>query len=192
LPCDVSDYVFNDINRSQISKVWAVSNQQYNEIWWFYPSEASVEVDRYVVFNYAEQHWAIGNMSRTAGVDRGVFRRPIWFDASGTAYNHELGLNKDGAAVFVESGPISLANGDQTFAATHLIPDEKTQGQVTATFKTRFYPNDTERSYGPYSMANPTSVRFSGRQFRMRLDADGLSDWRVGTMRLDVKARGGR
>jgi hypothetical protein len=192
LPCTVSDYVFTDINRDQISKVWAVSNQQYNEIFWFYPSAASNEIDRYVAYNYSEQHWAIGQLSRTSGVDRGVFSSPIWASASGKTYNHEFGLNYDGASVFAESGPISLANGDNVLKATMLLPDEKTQGDVTATFKTRFYPNDAETSHGPFTMANPTPVRFTGRQMRVRVDGARQADWRVGVMRLDAIAGGKR
>ena len=190
IPCEVSDYIFGDISGAQSSKVYGVSNQQFNEIWWFYPSGASNENDRYVVFNYAERHWSIGALSRTAGVDSGVFRNPIWIDASGVSHDHETGLAKNGADVFAESGPISLGAGDNVMAATMLIPDEKTQGDVSATFKTRFHPNDTLRSYGPYSMANPTSVRFTGRQVQMRVDGARLADWRVGVMRLDAKPGG--
>ena len=36
--CEVADYVFDDMNPSQISKVYAVHNSQHSEIWWFYPS----------------------------------------------------------------------------------------------------------------------------------------------------------
>ena len=75
---------------------------------------------------------------------------------------------------------------------TGMIPDEKTQGDVQVKFKTRFYPNDTEREYGAYSMANPTSVRFTGRQIRMRIETKTLSDWRVGNNRLEVQAGGKR
>ena len=192
LPCDVADYVFNDINRDQISKVWAVSNQQYNEVWWFYPSDGSLEIDRYVMLNYTDGHWNIGQLSRTSGVDRGVFSSPIWADADGQTYNHEFGLNYGGASIFAESGPISLANGDNVLKATMLLPDEKTQGDVTATFKTRFYPNDAETSHGPYTMANPTPVRFTGRQMRVRVDGARQTDWRVGVMRLDAVAGGKR
>jgi len=191
LPSDVSDYVFSNLNTGQMSKVSAVSNQKFNEIWWFYPSSASTENDSYVVYNYAEQHWAIGTLSRTAGVDAGVFDGPIWFDAAGVAYDHETGLSHNGATVFAESGPISLGVGDNTMSVLELIPDEKTQGNVRAFFKTRFYPNDTVRQYGPYSMAAPTSVRFSGRQVQMRVEGAQLADWRVGVMRLDL-ATGGR
>jgi hypothetical protein len=192
IPCEVADHVFGGMNTAQMSKVYGVSNQQYNEVWWFYPSASSNENDSYVCFNYAEKHWSIGTLSRTAAVDGGIFRNPIWVGPEGVAYNHETGLSHNSQTVFAESGPISLGVGDNVMAATMLIPDEKTQGDVSATFRTRFYPNDTQRTYGPYSMANPTSVRFTGRQIRMRVEGERLADWRVGVMRLDAKPGGMR
>ena len=36
--------------------------------WWFYCSQQSSEIDRYVAYDAAEGHWLIGNLSRTAGV----------------------------------------------------------------------------------------------------------------------------
>ena len=192
LPCDVSDYVFSDMNNDQKSKVHAVINSRFNEIWWFYPSASSTECDSYVCFDYTENIWTTGEMDRTAGVDRGVFRQPFWIAADGTLYEQEIGFNYDGQAPFAETGPISLGAGDQVMAVRGMIPDEKTLGDVSATFKTRFYPTDTERGYGPYSMANPTSLRFTGRQIRMRVTGDAASDWRVGIMRLDAVAGGRR
>lgn len=192
IPCDVYDYVFGDINPAQVSKTWAMTLGQQGEIWWFYPSSASSEIDRYVAYDFKEGHWMTGELSRTCGVDRGVFKYPFMANTSGDLIEHEVGLNYDGASIYAETGPISLQNGDQIMSVRQLIPDEKNLGDVSATFKTRFYPTDTERSYGPYSMANPTSVRFSGRQIRMRVDGERLSDWRVGTMRIDAVARGAR
>jgi hypothetical protein len=192
LPSEVSDYVFNNINIAQISKVSCVANGLQNEVWWFYPSSTSTENDRYVAFNYAENYWAIGEMARTCGVDAGVFRNPILIAPTGPIYAHETGWNYGGAEVYVESGPVQIGVGDQTMMARELIPDEKTQGDVTTTFKTRFYPNDTERSYGPYSMSAPTSVRFSGRQVVMRVTGARLADWRWGIPRIEVQAGGNR
>lgn len=192
IPCEVSDYVFNDMNVSQQSKIFAVANQAYNEIWWFYQSASSTEIDRYVAYSYKEQHWSIGTLSRTAGVDQGVFKKPIMADANGDTFTHEIGSAYDSASIYAESGPISLGNGDNVLKASMLYPDEKTQGDVTATFKTRFYPNDTEYSHGPYTMSNPTPVRFTGRQIRMRIDAARTNDWRVGIMRLDAIEGGKR
>jgi hypothetical protein len=193
LPCEVSDYVFNDLNRAQVSKSFGVSNSMFGEIIWFYPSAASTENDRYVTYNYIENTWYIGQVARTAGVDRGAFRQPMMADPSNyKIYEHEIGFDYGALAPFAETGPFRIGTGDQVMSVTDLLPDEKTQGDVNATFKTRFYPNGTERSYGPYSMSNPTSVRFTGRQVRMRVEGQRLSDWRVGINRLDAVGGGRR
>ena len=308
LPCEVHDYVFDDINVNQQSKIWAFSNTEFSEVWWFYPSANSLEIDRYVALDLLENHWLIGNLSRTGGVSRGVFRTPIMsgenaenitynvtvadsggnkyfisdhsgaaptltlrkgsvyrFDQSdnsnighllqfsttsngthgggsayssnvvttgsagsagayteitvtdstpstlyyyctahsgmgGTAnviepvivYNHEQGLNYDSGSVFCETGPISIGNGDKIAKVNQVIPDELTQGDVDLKFKTRFYPNATETTHGPFNPSNPTSLRFTGRQMRMRVEGDQATNWRVGTMRLETKAGGRR
>lgn len=192
VPCEIADLVFGDINRSQISKAWAVSNAQNGEVWFFYPSGDSNEIDRYAYLDYKEGHWGFGALARTCGTDRGVFRYPIWADPTGDALEHEVGLNYDGDDVFAETGPISIGSGDNVMTVNKLYPDELTQGDVTTTFKTRLYPNGTEESHGPYTMSAPTSVRFTGRQVRMRLDGARLADWRVGVPRIDAFPRGKR
>ena len=187
IPCEVLDYVFANLNEVQRTKVYAIANARYSEVWWFYPSD--LENDSYVSYNYKENHWSIGSIARTSGVDAGVFSTPIWTGANGIAYNHEIGNAYGGASIYAESGAIQIGAGDNVANALMLIPDEGTQGEVTATFKTRFHPNDTERTYGPYSMANPTNVRFTGRQVAMRVNGTE-ANWRWGVPRLEVKAGG--
>lgn len=190
IPCEVSDYVFDRLNTSQASKVAAVGNTARDEVWFFYP--AGVEVDSYVVYNYKENHWSVGALTRSAGVDSGVFKNPIWFGTDGVAYNHETGASWGGATPYAESGPIELPQGEQVASVVELIPDEKTQGDATVTFKTKFYPNDVERTYGPYSTANPTSTRFTGRQIAMRVTGAASTIWQWGIPRIDVRAGGRR
>jgi hypothetical protein len=191
--CDVSDFVFKNINRDQISKTYAVHNSQYGELWWFYPSGTGVENDSYVKLDYRDGTWDVGTIDRTAAVDLGVFDSPIWVDSAGNVYNHErIGYQHGAETPFVESGPISLGNGDQVMKVNKLIPDELNQGDVEVSFKTRFYPNGNESEYGPYTTANPTSVRFTGRQVRMRVEAINNADFRVGVMRIEARAGGRR
>jgi len=194
IPCDVFDYVFSDFNTAQQSKVWSFANGQYGEVWWFYCSEDSTEIDRYVAYDYKEGHWLIGNLSRTSGVQRGVFLYPLMagHNADSDIYDHEVGLNVDSSSIFAETGPISIGSGDQVARITSLIPDEKAQGEVNLTFKTRFYSNGTETSHGPFATSNPTSLRLTGRQIRMRVEGAALSDFRVGNMRVDIQAGGRR
>jgi hypothetical protein len=193
VPCDVRDHVFDDINRDQNSKVIAIHNSQFGELWWFYPSGSSIENDRYVALDYKEGHWHFGSLERTAAADRGVFNYPIWADSDGDLFNHELvGYSYGGDLPYAETGPVSLGNGDNVMKVNNLIPDEHTQGEVEVTFKTRFHPNDTEREYGPYTMSNPVGVRFTGRQVRMKIEAVSAGDWRAGIMRIEATSGGRR
>ena len=184
--CDVHDHIFSDINTGQISKCWAMSIGQQGEVWFFYPSAESTECDRYVAYDYKEGHWLVGDMARTTGFDTGVFASPIMAGSAGDIYDHETGYNYDSGAVYAESGPSMIGAGDKLAVVTRVIPDELTLGDVSVTFKSRLYPTSTETTHGPYSAAEPTSVRFTGRQVRMRVEGQELGAWRVGAFRAEI------
>jgi hypothetical protein len=187
LQSDVSDYVFSNINTTQASKIYCVHNSAFGEIWWFYPSSSSNEIDSYVSYNYREGHWAIGTLVRTCGTDRSVFSNPIMVSDDGYVYEHEVGFNYDGQTLFAESGPVELGAGDRVMTLTGLIPDEKSSGDVQVRFSTKLYPNATEYNYGPYTLNSPTSVRLTGRQVAVKIEGVDLTDWRVGVIRFDGK-----
>jgi hypothetical protein len=192
LPSDVSDYVFDNLNFNQASKVYAVHNSKYGEIWWYYPSSGSTENDSYVTFNYRENHWNIGLLARTAGADSGVFANPLMVSTDGFVYEHEVGFAYDSASLYAESGPVQLGNGDNIMSVRQVIPDEQTLGEAVVSFKTRNYPTGTQSTFGPYTAANPTSVRFSGRQVNVKVTGNTLADWRIGVMRLEAIPSGKR
>ena len=196
LPCDVQDYVFSDLNKFQGAKIYAGVNTTFGEVWWFYPSADSTENNRYVIYNYREGHWNIGTLARTAWTGSGVFANPLATSPDGYLYDHEFGWTADGTAItsgrYARSGPVEVGNGDNIVQAQMLIPDEKTQGQAKVTFKTRFTPNNTQSSFGPYDLVPYTSVRFTGRQVEMEIDGNVDADWRVGIMRFEGAAGGRR
>lgn len=92
LPCALRQYIFDDFNTEQWDQVCAGTNEKYNEIWWMYPSSESLVNNRYVVYNYLENLWFYGQLSRTA-----------WFDS------HIIG-NPFGAAAQVEASQIVAGN----------------------------------------------------------------------------------
>jgi hypothetical protein len=192
LESDVADFIFNDLNEDQRSKVYGVLNNQFSEAWWFYPSDGSIECDSYVSWNWLENHWNVGKLDRTAGVDRTIFRSPLFAGTDSYIHEHETGFTYDSRTPYAESGPLEISNGENVMNVTGMIPDENTLGDVEAKFKTRFHPTDTEREYGPFTMTNPTSVRFTGRQVKMRVQSVRNTDWRVGEMRLEGKVGGRR
>jgi hypothetical protein len=196
IPSPVADWVFADINRMQISKVWAETRQDFSEITWHYPAGASVECNKSITYNYEENFWYNNTVARTAGEDRGALPYPVAFDPDGLLWRHEVGSNYGGATPYAESGPMQIGEGDSVMHFQSIIPDEKTQGEVEISIYSSFYPNAAETTNGPFTSANPTDVRFIGRQARLRIEqvTTGSSDpskWRVGTIRADIE-RGGQ
>ncbi len=190
LACDVHDYVFSDLNTTQLSKVTAVHVSAFGEIWWFYPSAASSENDRYVVYNYRESHWNFGALTRLCGIDKGPFAYPMMCDDAGVAWDHENGVDHGGVAPFAESGPVELGQGDQTLMVRKIVPDVNSLGEVTVAFATHLYPNDAGASVGPYTIAAQTDARFSARSVSVQLTGADNSDFRVGSFRFEVVGRG--
>ena len=190
IPCDVADYVFSNMNDMQVAKIWATTVAEFGEVWWYYCSSTSSEIDSYVVYNYRENHWNVGKLPRTAGFDAGSTRYPLFIDPTGVIYEHEVGSVRTGVTPYLESGPIELGDGDQVMDVLRLVPDEKTSGDVQAKFYASFFPEDTESLYGPYTLSKETGVRFAARQTRLRLEEARQKSWRVGTMRFGVQPAG--
>jgi hypothetical protein len=192
LDCEVQDHVFGDMNPNQASKVSAVHLADQGEVWWFYPSSASNECDRYVAWAYRESArqnrnvWTIGQLARLSGSGRGVYPQPLMVDASGHLYEHETGVAYGGAQPYIESGPIELGAGDVQVEVQRLIPDGLADGQVTATFYGRLWPNGAQSVLGPVAVTSPTDLLFQAREIRVRFTGAANTSWRIGTMRLDV------
>ena len=191
VPCTVQELIFADLNVEQQSKIHAIAMLDQGEVWWFYPGPSG-DVDRYVAYSYVEDHWTCGFLARTTGVGGAVFGFPIMVDASGQMYDHETGFDYHGSEIYIESGPIQLGKGEAVMHAVQLIPDERTQGDTTAWFSTKFHPNNTKYAHGPYAMANPTDIRFTGREIAMKIVGSEGVDWRVGIPRLRVFPGGER
>jgi hypothetical protein len=134
LNCDLRRYVFQDINTEQYPQVFAGTNEGFNEIWWFYCSTNSVYVDRYVVFNYLENIWYYGTMSRSAWSDSGLRDYPLAarYDSTtstGNLLNHEQGLNNDETATttaidaYISSSEFDIGDGHNFAFVWRVLPD---------------------------------------------------------------------
>ena len=212
LPCTVKDKVFLDFNLEQADKVVSGVNSEFSEVFWFYPSAGSTDNDKYVVYNYGEQVWYFGSLSRTAWIDRGVRTYPI---AAGSAYlyNHEFGYDDDGSAMnsFIESGSIDIEDGDHFVYIRRIIPDLTFNGstnlsspQATFTVKARNFPgadftstasgDATRTSVSPVeTFTNQLHIRTRGRSFALRIESAAVgAKWKLGSPRLDLRPDGRR
>jgi hypothetical protein len=216
LPCSVRDYVFSDFNTVQAEKCFASVNSSFSEIWWFYPSANSDNNDRYVVYNYLQNIWYYGNLTRTAWVDRGVNETPIAAGRDGYLYNHEVGFD-DGSTnpasaitAYIESSQFDLGEGDQFSFVRRLIPDltfrTSTAETPTANFtlKARNFPGGAYLQSNSKAVEKTASVpveqftqdahiRLRGRSMAIRVDSDVTgTGWRLGSPRIDIRTDGRR
>jgi hypothetical protein len=217
IPCSVEDYVFDDINENAKQDVFCAANSNYNEVMWFYASANSDQIDRMVIYNYAEKLWYIGTLARTSWSDYGVYPVPyatqfLSTDTTATistitglkagrtfVFLHETGTEDDGSAManHIESGDIDIADGDNFMSISRFIPDFKDlTGTADITIKTRPYPSGTQTTHGSFDVTTSTTkvnTRIRGRQVAVRVSSDGTGDkWRYGTMRLDIRPDGMR
>ena len=218
IPCSVRDYVFSDMNRNQSFKFHAGSLASQSEIWWYYCSSGSDEIDRYVVYNYAEQVWYYGTLQRTAWNDRASGQRsyPQATSTDNFLYNHEFGLD-DGSTspasaidAYIESSDFDIGEGYQFMMIRRILPDLTFSGStvsspvVTLTMKSRDFSGGSYSTSASgtvtRSVATPVEqyteevyVRARGRQmsFRVENDTTGVK-WRVGAPRLEVQQDGRR
>jgi hypothetical protein len=217
LPCTVQDYVFKDINVTQAQKVHVGINTQFNEVTWWYCSFTSDYLDRFVTYNYLENVWSTGTMARTAWTDIGTYENPLAtaYNPDGTEatlstiygltpgravlYYQESGVNADGSPItaFIKSGYFDIGDGDQMLLMSRFIPDFKDQvGNLTIHLLLRPFPqaSASPSSLDPYVIAPNTQkvdTRARGRQISLRIESSDVdSNWRFGTMRVDIKPDG--
>ena len=209
LPCTVLSYVFDDLNSSQAFKFFAFTNTEFDEVGWFYCSADSTEIDRYVVFDYADKVWTYGQISRTAWLDQGTVNYPR-ATANNYLYQHEFGYNEDGSPmtnVFIESSDFDIGDGDQFAFIRRIIPDVRflnnsNGGQVNIVLKTRNFPGESLSTSSTNAISSSTTqshVRARGRQAVIRLESDdddtNANDdtgWRLGLLRMDIQSDGRR
>jgi len=164
--CDLRQYIFEDINRSQFSQVFAGTNEGFNEIWWFYCSGTSIEIDSYVVFNYMENQgqgvWYYGSLARTAWLDSGLRDFPIAATYDYNIVNHEQGVDDNATGTtlpieaFITSAEFDLEDGDRFGFVWRVVPDITFRGSTAASPQVTMYLKPMQNSGSGYNV--PPSV----------------------------------
>ncbi len=216
VPCGVKDYVFSDLNVNQSAKITCGTNVALGEVIWFYPSASAEEVDRYVIYNYLDNVWYYGTLSRTAWLDFAEGGLPIATGSDNKLYTHETGYD-DGSTTppspieaYIQSSPFEIGDGDSMMFVRQIYPDvtfrDSTGAQPSATFTllAQNYPGSPEGSQIDAATAQTVaanlnefteqvSLRLRGRSAAMRVESDGLGvAWRLGVPRFEMRTDGRR
>jgi hypothetical protein len=138
LPCSVRTYIYNDINRNQFAQIQAGTNEGYSEVWWFYCSANSIEIDRYVIFNYLDRVWYYGSINRTAWLDSPLRQFPVATTNNNLMVYHEAAID-DGStnppspiSCYVQSSDFDIGDGHNYGFVWRMIPDITFDGSNTS------------------------------------------------------------
>jgi len=222
LPCDVRSYIFDDFNQGQADQVVCGSNEQFDEIWWFYCSAEATQNDRYVVYNYVENVWYYGNLSRSAWLDADLRDFPIAATFGNKLVNHEKGVddNETGTPTAftanITSAQFDLDDGDRFMLINRMLPDMTFDGSTAdspaATMTLNPLENSGSGRYDPASVGGNSSAtvtrtatvpveaftgqvytRVRGRQMSIKIESTELGvTWKLGAPRMDMRPDGRR
>jgi len=222
LPCSVRSYVFNDFNFSQYAQVVAGTNERFDEIWWFYCSAGVTQNDRYVVYNYLQDIWYYGTLSRSAWIDSDLRENPMAATYSNNLVNHEVGYdNQEGATASaitatITSSEFDLDDGDKFMFINRMLPDVTFDGSTVSAPAATMTLLPMQNSGSGYN--NPLSeggtntstvtrsatvpiekftgqvfVRVRGRQMAFTMESTEIGvAWKLGIPRLDMRPDGRR
>jgi len=222
LRCDLRQFIFEDINKSQFDQVYASTNEGFNEVWWFYCSTGSFVVDRYVTYNYLEDVWCYGTMGRTAWLDSGLRDYPIAATYNNNIVNQEFGLNDEETGVaaainaYIVSSEFDIGDGHNFAFIWRMLPDLTFRGSTSTSPVATMYLYGLKNSGSGYNVpasvggsnnANITGTamipveeftgqvytRVRGRQLAMKIESNQLDmTWQMGAPRIDIRPDGRR
>ena len=222
LPCDVKRFVFNDLNVLQYTQIFSGTIEEYHEIWWFYCSADSNNIDRYVVYNYQDKIWYYGSMARTAWLDSGTRDSPIAATYSNNLVNHEAGVDDDetgtpaAISAYILSSEFDLEEGDKFAFVSRVLPDITFDGSTanSPSAVMTLYPlknsgsgyndpaSESGVNYGAVTRTatlpiekytNQIDTRVRGRQLAFQIASTALGvQWQLGSPRIDIRADGRR
>jgi hypothetical protein len=212
LPCLVEEHVFSNINQTQSYQIFGFLNKAFSEVGWFYCSADATVIDKYVTYNYEENVWMIGELSRTAWLDEGVFAQPK-ATSSNYLYDQESGNDDDGTAmtnVFIESSDFDLGEGEEFQFISRIIPDVTFNGtgstgatgqKVDLVLKKRNFPGESLTTGVTGACTSTTTkidTRVRGRQAALRVQSDDTDTtvlgvgFRLGATRIEIQPDGKR
>jgi hypothetical protein len=206
IPCTVRRYIFDDINTSYYSKVYAGINSEFREIIWLYCSNGETECNKYVVFNPEENYWVYGEMIFTTFADKQTFGNTITtgVTASGNnIYNNEPPdvFTASGSTIdsYVQSGDFDVADGNALMFMDRVIPDfDLSGGKIKMEIITKEYPEQPDsdaitKEFDIYNTTQKVDFRARGRQAKVKVSCgSNNASWRWGSIRLGLQGDGGR
>jgi hypothetical protein len=222
LRCDLRRYIFNDINSTQMDQVFAGTVESFHEVWWFYCSADSSTIDRYVVYNYEQDIWYYGTLTRTAWLDSGLQDYPLAATYNNNLVEHENGVDDNetttpaAISANISSAQFDIDDGNNFAFIRRVVPDITFDGSTadspSATLSLIPYNSSGSGISDPTSQGGSNSgaitrsatapvekytdrldIRIRARQMALKIESSGSGvTWQLGSPRIDIRADGRR
>lgn len=188
------NYVFDDLNFGQKSKIFAWYNSLFQEVWFHYPSSTSNEPDRVAVVNVKDFTWYPLQMGRTAAEYPEInLSVPRLATPSSLIYRHESGTDD-------VNSPLSWSltfnkRYQQTKKSRNImafIPDSSQTGNITVNVQSWLYPQSQNAMYDQDYTITPTTERVSstinGKIYQYNFSGSELGQtWQMGAWSEEVQ-----
>lgn len=199
-------YVYDNIDLSQSFKVFAYPNVAYQEISWYYcikdgTNPLGKEPTHYVTYNYKEQHWTLGRMSRTAAeepinidltpytiqsnltTDDYLFQMEVGLNDYNPAYNpltDEVNIQYAPMNAYATTNFAQIGEGDTTMRLYSVFPDSIQQGELKLYAYGKLYPQGPviDARGQPYTITPSTTkvdVILTAKQRQYKIETSGLN-----------------
>ena len=221
LNSDLRRHIFGDFNQAQAAQVFAGTNEGFNEIWWFYCSSGSNEINRYVIYNYVEKIWYYGTLGRTAWLDSGLLDYPLAATYNNNLVYHENGLNNNETGTttaidaYISSSEFDIGDGHNFGFVWRVLPDltfenaENSPTGATPSVAMTLYGLANSGSGVTSTASQPVAksstyviteqftgmifTRMRGRQMIFKISSNQINTvWQLGAPRIDIRPDGRR
>jgi hypothetical protein len=222
LRCDLRRHVFNDINTRQMDQVFAGTVEAFHEVWWFYCSKDSTTIDKYIVYNYEQDIWYYGTLTRTAWLDSGLQDFPLAATYNNNVVEHENGIDDNetttptAISANISSAQFDIDDGDKFSFVNRVVPDITFDGSTAdnpaATLSLIPFNSSGSGISDPTSQGGSNSggitrsavapvekytdrldIRIRARQMSLKIESSGAGViWQLGSPRIDIRADGRR
>jgi len=133
-------YVFQNLNYSQRYKIFAGYNEEFDEIWFHYPSAQSNECDRVARVSRKLFAWCPDELDRTAWEWPNTSLSNPRLANIGTLYTHETGNDDDSLPMEFSVKTRKFSTGTLTGLNVNIIPDSTFTGTLNCNLSMYNYP----------------------------------------------------
>lgn len=187
----ILNYVYQNYNFSQKSKIFAWYNTMFDEIWFHYPSMSSNDPERIARISLQDMSWCMDEIPRTgAEYPFNAYGNPRLLNDT-LMYVHETGYDDDVDPLFFTISTNLSSIGKETVNFDGVIPDSIQTGDITFNVSAYLYPQGIKSFDRDYIVSTDTgrlAAQGNGRFIQSTWSGEELGQyWNQGAWQIYIQ-----